>query len=84
MAVADNHKSQDWYDGYTTAMVFLSEVFESHSKGLTEKYKMRQKDLRLVVNIIDACILYARFAISRILSLSDISYGLVIPVFFFL
>ena len=56
MAVSDNHKSQDWYSGFTTAMVFLSEIFESHSNGLTQKYHMRQKDLRLGVNIIDACI----------------------------
>lgn len=56
MALSDNHKSQDWYEGFTTAMVFLSDIFESHSNGLIKKYHLRQKDLRLVINIIDACI----------------------------
>ena len=56
MPVSDNHKSPDWYEGFTTAMVFLSDIFESHSKGMIEKYRMRKKDLRIVINIIDACI----------------------------
>lgn len=56
MPASDNHKSQDWNEGFTTAMVFLSDIFESHSNGLINKFHMRQKDLRLVTNIIDACI----------------------------
>ena len=56
MPVSDNHKSNDWYEGFTTALVFLSDIFESHATGFVSKFKMRQKDVRLVINIIDACI----------------------------
>lgn len=49
-------KSPEWLAGYTTAMVFLSDVFESHSKAFVRKQLLREKDVKLIVSIIDACI----------------------------
>ena len=49
-------KSQDYLDGFTQAMVFLSDIFESHSDAFMKKGILRKKDVRLVVSVIDACI----------------------------
>ena len=56
MPVSDNHQSPDWYAGYTTALVFVSDIFEKHSNAFVAKNLLRKKDVALVVNIIDACI----------------------------
>lgn len=56
MALSDTHKSKDWYDGYTTAMVWLYDLFDSHSSALVNKGYLHAKDLKLVLNAIDAFI----------------------------
>lgn len=56
MGERHNFKSHDWIDGYTTAMVYISDIFESHSQALVKNGYFRQCDLKLIVNIIDAAI----------------------------
>ncbi len=56
MAVSDKHKSQDWYEGYTTALVFVSDIFEKHRNAFIAKKLLRKIDVELVLNILDACI----------------------------
>lgn len=56
MASEHNFKSHDWIDGYTTAMVYISDIFESHSQALVKNGYFSKSDLKLIVNIIDAAI----------------------------
>ena len=49
-------KSPDYMQGFTDALVFVSDIFEKHSDAFLKKHLLRKKDTRLVVNIIDACI----------------------------
>jgi len=56
MAHEHNFKSQDWLDGYVTGLVWISDIFEAHSQALVRNGYFRQKDLKLIVNIIDAAI----------------------------
>ena len=49
-------KSHDYLDGFCQSMVFLSDIFESHSKAFIRKGLLREKDIKMIVNIIDACI----------------------------
>lgn len=56
MPVSDNHKSQEWYDGYTTALVFISDIFESHQNAFVAKKFLQKQDIKLIMNILDACI----------------------------
>lgn len=49
-------KSQEYTQGFTDALVFVSDIFESHQKSFVRKGLFRQKDIKLIVNIIDACI----------------------------
>ena len=56
MPISDNHKSQEWYEGYTTGLVWISDIFESHSNAFMKSGLLRRKDVKLIVNIIDAAI----------------------------
>ena len=49
-------KSHDFTDGFTAALVYVSDLFESHADALIEKKLMRKRQIKLVVSIIDACI----------------------------
>ena len=49
-------KSKDWNEGYTTAMCFLSDIFESRSNAFYSRGLLRRKDVKMVVSIIDASI----------------------------
>ena len=51
-------KSKDWNEGYTTAMVFLYDIFKSRSNALYAR-GLRRKDIRMILAVIDAAI-YAR------------------------
>ena len=48
-------KSKDWYEGYTTAMVFLHDIFQSRSNALHAR-GLRRKDIRMILAVIDAAI----------------------------
>ena len=49
-------KSNEYMQGFTDALIFLSDIFESHSDAFLRKRLLRKKDTRLVVGIIDAAI----------------------------
>lgn len=49
-------KSAEYMQGFTEALVHLSDIFELHSDAFFKKGLLRKKDTRLVVNICDACI----------------------------
>ena len=49
-------KSQDFIDGMTAGMVWISDIFESHTNAFMKKGLLRKKDVKLIINIIDACI----------------------------
>lgn len=49
-------KTADWFDGFTTALVFLSDIFESRSKAFVKKKLLSVKDVRFIVSVIDAAI----------------------------
>lgn len=42
--------------GFTDALCYVSDVFETHSNAFLKRRLLRKKDTRLIVNIIDACI----------------------------
>lgn len=56
MASDHQFKSQDWLDGYVSGLVWISDIFESHSQALIKNGYFRQCDLKLIINIIDAAI----------------------------
>lgn len=47
-------KSEEWCAGYTTALCYIADVFESRANAFYVRNLLRKKDTRLVVNIIDA------------------------------
>lgn len=49
-------RSKEFIDGMTAGMVWISDIFESHSDAFVKKGLLRRKDVKLVVNIIDAAI----------------------------
>lgn len=49
-------KSPEYMQGFTDALVFVSDIFEKHSNAFLKKKLLRKKDTKFVVNIIDACI----------------------------
>lgn len=49
-------KSDEYMQGFTDGLIFLSDIFESHSDAFLRKRLLRKKDTRLVVGIIDAAI----------------------------
>lgn len=49
-------KSDEYIQGFTTALVYVSDIFESHSDAFLRKGLLRKKDTKLVVSIIDAAI----------------------------
>ena len=49
-------KSPEYMQGFTDALVFVSDIFELHSDAFFKKGLLRKKDTKLVVNIINACI----------------------------
>jgi hypothetical protein len=48
-------KSKDYYKGFTDALCFISEIFESRSNALY-RIGLRRKDIRMIVAICDAAI----------------------------
>lgn len=56
MAVVDNHKSQDWYDGMTSALVWVSDIVEKHQNAFVAKKLLRKIDVKLIMNLLDACL----------------------------
>lgn len=49
-------KSQDYINGFTDALVFVSDMFESHSTSFMNRGLLRKKDTKFIVSVIDACI----------------------------
>lgn len=49
-------KSQEYMEGFTTALVFVSDLFEQHGKAFLRRGLLREKDTKLVVNVCNACI----------------------------
>ena len=49
-------KSQEWLDGYVAGLIWISDIFESHTNAFARAGLLRKKDVKLVVNIIDAAI----------------------------
>ena len=49
-------KSDDYRNGFTAALVFLSDLFEQRSDAFLKKGLLRKKDVKLICSIIDACI----------------------------
>ena len=49
-------RSQDFIEGMTAGMVWVSDIFELHQKAFVKNGLLRQKDVKLILNIIDACI----------------------------
>lgn len=49
-------KTSEYMKGFTDALCFVSDIFEGHSKAFMRKGFLRLKDVKLIVNIIDACI----------------------------
>lgn len=47
-------KSKEWSEGYTTALCYIADVFESRANAFYVRKLLRKKDTQLVVNIIDA------------------------------
>ena len=56
MPASDNHKSQDWYNGYTAGLVWIYDIIESHAGAFVAKRLLRKIDVKLILNIIDAAI----------------------------
>lgn len=48
--------SKDWQDGYATAFVYLSDIFESRTNAFYTRNLLRKKDIRFVIAVIDACL----------------------------
>lgn len=49
-------KSPQYTQGFTDALVYVSDIFEKHSDAFLAKNYLKKKQTKLVVNIIDACI----------------------------
>ena len=49
-------KSPEYTQGFTEALVFVSDIFDLHQSAFVKKGLLRKKDITLVLNIIDACI----------------------------
>lgn len=47
--------TKDWQDGYVAGLCFISDIFESRSNALFKR-GLRRKDVRMIVEIIDAAI----------------------------
>ena len=49
-------KSQEYIEGMTAALCWVSDIFELHSDAFVKKGLLRRKDITMILNIIDACI----------------------------
>ena len=49
-------RSPEFIEGMTAGMVWISDIFELHEDAFVKKGLLRKKDVRLVLNIIDAAI----------------------------
>ena len=49
-------RSPDFINGMTAGMVWISDIFELHTDAFVKKGLLRRKDVKLVLNIIDAAI----------------------------
>lgn len=49
-------KSAEYMKGFTEALVYISDIFELHSNAFMKSGLLRKKDVKLVVNICNACI----------------------------
>lgn len=49
-------RSPDFIEGMTAGMVWISDIFELHTDAFVKKGLLRKKDVKLVLNIIDAAI----------------------------
>lgn len=58
------HKSKDYYTGFTDALCFISDIFESRGNALY-RIGLRRKHIRMIVAICDAAI-RARIKMSEI------------------
>ena len=46
--------SQQFIEGFTTALIWLEEVFQTRGNAIYSRKWLRRKDIRLVIGIIDA------------------------------
>ena len=49
-------KSPDYINGFTAALVFVSDLFEKRGNAFFRKGLLRRKDVKLICSILDACI----------------------------
>ena len=49
-------RSQEFINGMTAGMVWISDIFELHTEAFVKKKILRRKDVKLILNIIDAAI----------------------------
>jgi hypothetical protein len=49
-------RSPDFINGMTAGMVWISDIFELHTDAFVKKGLLRKKDVKLILNIIDAAI----------------------------
>lgn len=49
-------KSPEYIAGFTAALVFVSDIFESHQQAFMRRRVFRERDIRMILRIIDACI----------------------------
>ena len=49
-------KSPEYLQGFCDALVYASDIFESHTNAFLKAGLLRNKDVKLVVNILDAMI----------------------------
>ena len=47
-------KSQQFIEGFTTALIWLEDVFQTRGNAMFYRKWLRRKDIRLVIGIIDA------------------------------
>ena len=49
-------RSPEFINGMTAGMVWISDIFELHTDAFVKKGLLRKKDVKLVLNVIDAAI----------------------------
>ena len=49
-------RSPEFIQGMTAGMVWVSDIFELHANAFIKKGLLRRIDVKLILNIIDACI----------------------------
>lgn len=49
-------RGQEFINGMTAGLVWVSDIVEKHQKALVAKKLLRRIDVKLIMNLLDACI----------------------------